>query len=357
MRRRTDLKDGKSDDRDRDGDEKSATTPFGTLKRTGTGPLSAGFGAPASPWSNAPQSAGMSPMGSFGNFGLGGQQGTPVDKRAGLGSGRLESRFKNVLNKEGSEDVPSPTVQRKGSMSSLSRVNENESWRPQDDVNAALAEAEEEAQSGSAALAGGADLSSPQQRQGMRGFGTPSRSNTLDEAGLGAFGMTNDNALGSHSFLQGRDAFQQTPAGQRTGQQMGSNDPMSPTSTNPYRSPDQYGVDRLTEDSDDMQNAPLPGLGGFGQDQGHQMGGFQGLGGLQNLGRAPGMQAPTGDRSQTSSSAGGRAFPSLGGLGQLGGVSGSGSMARYSAWLRHAKQADCGPVQCLRRRHLCYFGS
>ncbi|KAK3075372.1 kinesin-like protein [Teratosphaeriaceae sp. CCFEE 6253] len=328
MRRRTDLKDSKPDDHERDADEKAASTPFGTLKRNPTGPLSAGFGAPSSPWSAAPQGASMSPMGSFGNFGLGGPSGTPTtDKRPALGSGRVESRFKNVLNKDGHEDVPSPTVQRKGSMSNLPRVNENESWRPQDDVNAALAEAEEEAQSGSAALAGGADLSSPQSRQGLRGFGTPSRSNTLDEGGLGAFGMTMDNALGSsHGFLQGRDAFQQTPAAQRSGLMMGGgNDPMSPTNTNPYRSPEQFGVDRLTEDPDglDMHNAPLPGLGGFGQDAGHQMGGFQGLGGLQHLGRAPGMQMQSVDRGQIGTPAGGRGFQGLGGLGQMGGVSGA----------------------------------
>ncbi|KAK5700758.1 kinesin-like protein [Elasticomyces elasticus] len=311
QRRRTDFRD------DQDGEDKSATTPFGTLRRHQTGPLSAGLTGPSSPWSAAPQSAGMSPMGSFGNFGLGGQQGSG-DKRPGLGSGRLESRFKNVLEKNSNEEIGSPTVQRKGSMSSLARVNENESWRPQDDVTAALAEAEEEMHSGSAALGAGTDLSpAPQPRQGLRGFGTPSRSNTLDEGGFGAFGMTADNA---HGF--GRDAYQQTPVTQRANQHLGGNDPMSPSDTNPYRSPDQYGIDRLTEDTDglDMHNAPLPGLGGFGQDQGQAMGGFQGLG---SLGRAPGMQGPASERSQTSSSAGGRAFPGLGGLGQLGGVSGS----------------------------------
>ncbi|KAK0893030.1 kinesin-like protein [Friedmanniomyces endolithicus] len=323
QRRRTDFRDSQTEERERDGEDKSATTPFGTLRRNPTGPLSAGFAAPPSPWSNAPQSAGLSPMGSFGNFGLGQQAGSG-DKRNGLGSGRSESRFKNVLEKNASEEVSSPTVQRKGSMSSLARVNENESWRPQDDVNAALAEAEEELHSGSAALAAGNDPSpAPQPRQGLRGFGTPSRSSTLDEGGFGAFGMTADNALGStHGFLQGRDAFQQTPVGQRTGQHVAGNDLMSPTDSNPYKSPDQYGVDRLTDDSDslDMHNAPLPGLGGFGQDPGQQLSGLHGLG---SRGRAPGMQASGSERSQTSSSAGGRGFPGLGGLGQLGGGPGS----------------------------------
>ncbi|KAK4541649.1 hypothetical protein LTR36_007793 [Oleoguttula mirabilis] len=327
LRRRTDLKDaGKVDEED----DKSASTPFGTLKRNPTQPLSAGLGAPSSPWSNAPQSAGFSPMGSFGNFGLGsGQQTTPSDKRAGLGGGRAESRFKNLLSKDSSEDVAgSPSVQRKGSMSSLSRVNENESWRPQDP----LRETEEDLArpSGSAALAGeSADMNQAMQshQQGVRagGFGTPSRSGTQDEFGLGTFGMTSDNAhaFSNQGLFQGRDAFQQTPVSQRMAQQhMGGHEPMSPTGTNPYQSPEQHGINHLlSEDADtdgsDMNNAHLPGLGGYGgHDQAQQFGALGGLGALPNFGRA---QGPASDRSQTSSVGANRGFPGLGGLGQLGG--------------------------------------
>ncbi|KAK3670376.1 kinesin-like protein [Recurvomyces mirabilis] len=324
IRRRTDIREsGKSHDFDNE-HEKSATTPFGTLKRNPTGPLSAGFGAPSSPWTAGPQSAGLSPMGSFGNFGLGGQQ---SEKRAAGGSGRPESRFKNLLTKDSNEDLGSPTVQRKSSMSSLSRVNENESWRSLDNPPAPLPEAEEEL-SGSAALAAGSDLSPLHARQGARGFGTPSRSSTLEEGGIGAFGMTSDNAMGSgQGFLQNRDAFHQTPAAQRSGLQLGGHEPMSPTDSNPYRSP-EHGVDRLTENTDaeshEMHNAPLQGLGGFGQEQGH-LGGLGGLGSFQNIGRAPPTQGSVGDRSQTGSVAGNRGFAGLGGLGQLGGASGSGA--------------------------------
>lgn len=329
LRRRTDLKDGGRGDEDED---KSASTPFGTLKRNPTQPLSVGLGAPSSPWSNAPQSAGFSPMGSFGNFGMGGgQQTTPNDKRAGLGSGRAESRFKNVLSKDSSDDVAgSPSVQRKTSMSSLARVNENESWRPQD----ALRETEEDPArpSGSAALAGeSADLGSAQQSRhpGGRagGFGTPSRSGTQDEFGLGAFGMTSDNAhaFGHQGGFQGRDAFQQTPVSQRMAQQhVGGNDPTSPTGTNPYQSPEQHGIEHLiAEDVDtdgsDINNAHLPGLGGYGgHDHAQQLGSLGGLGALPNFGRA---QGPASDRSQTSSVGATRGFSGLGGLGQLGGAS------------------------------------
>ncbi|KAF2162079.1 hypothetical protein M409DRAFT_69310 [Zasmidium cellare ATCC 36951] len=331
QRRRTDLKDANRSD-EKEGEEK-ASTPFGTLKRHPTGPLSAGFNAPSSPWgSTAPQSAGLSPMGSFGNFGLGGtaaQAGAASDKRPGLGSGRSESRFKNLLSKDSGEEIGQRTLERKTSISSLSRVNENESWRAQDrtdPVNDILDEADEDMPSGSAALNADTDISPPHPRQGLRGFGTPSRQGTQDEFGFGAFGMTSDNTHGfGQGFLPGREAFQQTPAHQRMGQPPGTgNEPMSPTDTNPYQSPEQHGVDRMHEDAGDdaneSHNNHLPGLGQFGD---QQLGGLGGLGALPNLGRAPGGQGPASDRSQTSSVGPNRGFSGLGGLGQLGNVSGS----------------------------------
>lgn len=324
LRRRTDLKDAsKADD---SGEDKGATTPSGTVKRNPIGPLGgAGFGVPTSPWSQAPQSAGFSPMGSFGNFGLGSSgQGTPGEKRAGLGSGRAESRFKNLLQKDSAEDMNAKTLESKASISSLPKVNENESWRPLDrsEVGAAtLEEADEDdgVPSGSAALAGGSDMSPPSTRQAMRGYDTPSRSNTRDDFGFGAFGMTSDNAGGFGSgFLQSN---QQTPG--RPGLQMGGHDPQSPTDTNPYKSPEQLGGEHLREGLEqgtpDIPSAPLPGLG-FGGDSMHQGGGLGGLGALPNLGRHVGSQGPgSDDRSQTSSVGPNRGFTGLGGLGQFGG--------------------------------------
>jgi PERQ amino acid-rich with GYF domain-containing protein len=323
LRRRTDLKDiGKSEDAT--GEEKGVSTPSGAVKRNPIGPLGgAGFGVPASPWANGPQSAGFSPMGSFGNFGLGGSgQGTPVEKRAGLGSGRAESRFKNLLSKDSNEDISSKALEHKTSISNLPKVNENESWRPQSDAPAALLEEPDEdgGISGSAALAAGSDLSPPNNHQGLRGFDTPSRSNTRDrDFGFGAFGMTSDNAGGFGSgFLQSN---QQTPG--RPGISAG-NDPQSPTDTNPYKSPEHHGAEQLREsldDTTDIPSAPLPGLG-FGGDSMHQAAGLGGLGALPNLGRHVGGQGPASDdRSQTSSVGPNRGFTGLGGLGQFGGSS------------------------------------
>lgn len=114
IRRRTDLKES-SKPEDSAGDDKGVATPSGTVKRNPIGPLGgAGFGVPTSPWGNGPQSAGFSPMGSFGNFGLGGSgQATPGEKRAGLGSGRAESRFKNLLQKDSNEDIGGKTLEQK----------------------------------------------------------------------------------------------------------------------------------------------------------------------------------------------------------------------------------------------------
>ncbi|EME47421.1 hypothetical protein DOTSEDRAFT_69371 [Dothistroma septosporum NZE10] len=332
LRRRTDLNPNKQEDKE--GDEKSAPTPHGTLKRNSTGPLSAGFNAPSSPWSTGPQSAGSAPMGSFGNFGLGSsanQQAVAGDKRGGLGSGRVESRFKNLLSKDSSEDLGPRTLERKSSMSSLARVNENEIWRGLDRTdqrNEIPDEADEDVPTGSAALAADADISPPHPRQGFRGFGTPSRQGTQDEFGFGAFGMTTDNTHGiGQGYYPGKEGYQQTPAQQRLGQQAGGNEPMSPTDTNPYQSPEQHGLDRMAEDpSDEGQDAPttqLPGLGQFGGDHHQQLGGLNGLGALPNLGRVLGAQGPASDRSQTSSVGPNRGFPGLGGLGQLGNLSGA----------------------------------
>ena len=321
QRRRTDLKDGnKSSERESDLDDKAAQTPFGSLKRTTTGPLTSGFGAPSSPWANAPPSAGLSPMGSFGNFGIG-QQGSQSDKRPGLGSGRAESRFKNLLSKDATEDAVARSVERKTSLSSLARVNENESWRPQQSQDGPPDELEEEMPSGSAALAADADLSPPQMRQGgFRGFGTPNRSESRDEFGFGAFGMTSDNA---HAFGQ---AFpHQTPGNLR--HMPSGNEPMSPTDTNPYQSPEQRGIDLLTEgmegDGSDLQGNQLPGLGGFGGEQAQPFGGLGGFAALPNLGRIAGGGPGSSDRSQTSSAGANRGFPGLGGLGPLGGMPGA----------------------------------
>lgn len=102
MRRRTDLKDvfGSADvgKIDTSVDSKS---PFGSLRRTATGPLSAGITGPSSPWANEPSSAGG--FGRMGSFGILDQPGTPGEKKPGYGSLGGGSRFMTGLRRENDE--------------------------------------------------------------------------------------------------------------------------------------------------------------------------------------------------------------------------------------------------------------
>ncbi|QIX01136.1 hypothetical protein AMS68_006653 [Peltaster fructicola] len=309
-RRKTDMKDaGKADEEEKSG--------FGSVRRYPTGSMSGGLNGPSSPWSSIPLSSGFPAMGAF-------QQ---TDKRAGFGSGRAESRFKGVLHKDSNEDMGARTMDHKSSMSSLHKVDEAEGWRSHDRselANAPLDEEDEDTPlpSGSAALGASSDASPSRLRQAMRGFDTPSRSNTKDEAGFGAFGMTADHA----GF-----GMQQTP-----GHRGNNQEPMSPTDTNPYQSPEQYNIQHVHDDQE-AEHSRLPGLGAFGAEQ-HSglggLGGFPGLGGLS--------QGPASDRSQTSSAGPARHFPGLGGLAQIGGLSGSSAWPTSAGGLGSANRQGMG---------------
>ncbi|KAF4533825.1 GYF domain-containing protein [Lasiodiplodia theobromae] len=335
LRRRTDYKEPGAgpgtgqEERDKDKAQGDAGNPPFGLKRSTTGPFSAGLSGPSSPWSAGPQSAGFSPMGSFGNFSLAantGQASTPTDKRPGLAALRGESRFKGLMNKDSSEDMQK-TLREKASMNSLGKVPENDqgrqtpSWmesranRPLSNDTDPFPD-DDNMRSGSAALGGGQDTSPP--RRQMTGFGTPQRQDSRDESGFSAFGMTADNT-GFSSFLQSRDAFHHhTP-------QHHGNEPMSPTDTNPYQSPqqDKHESEDIDTDGSDIHNTTLPGLGGFMNDPAAASG-MTPFGGIGNMGRvSSAYEAAASDRSQTSSVGPNRGFPSLGGLAGLPGLGGS----------------------------------
>ncbi|KAK5157646.1 hypothetical protein LTR04_005360 [Oleoguttula sp. CCFEE 6159] len=337
-RKRTDFREGGTstagEERDKENPLEGApesAIPFGTLKRSTTGPLSAGLMGPSSPWSGTPQSTGFSPMGAFGSFAAGtssGQASATNEKRSGFGSMRGESRFKGLMTKENSED-PGRAVKEKSSRASLNRVDEaeqdrqNQSWmevRASRPISNDTDPYPDEPQvTGSAALGGGQDTTPPR-RYGIMDYGTPSRQASQEEHGFSAFGMTSD----THTFrdiVHGRDNHQHhTP--QHRGPGAGSQEPMSPTDTNPYQSPEQQNTDREETETDgyDTQNTHLPGLGGFGNE--HNMSTAVGsMNGLGNLIRAP--AAPASDRSQTSSTGPTKGFPNLGGVGGLPGLGGS----------------------------------
>ncbi|KAF1992287.1 hypothetical protein K402DRAFT_387945 [Aulographum hederae CBS 113979] len=330
LRRRTEVRDSgptPADERDKDTPDKGVaegSAPFGGLKRTTTGPFSAGTSGPSSPWSATPTGSGF--PGGFGNFAIGtgtSKASTAADKRPGYGSMRSESRFKGLMARD--SDVPG--AKEKASTGSLDKVQESErdqkAFWSESRANRPLSEdtdpyPDEELRTGSAALGGGMDDSPPRFR-GLHGLGTPMKQEQREES-FSAFGMTADTSNFRDSF-QGREQYQHHTPHQRGGGE-GTREPMSPTDTNPYQSPDQR-TDPEDHDAEGPENH-LRGIsqrggpgGGFGGDQ------LPGLGGFGNVGRPSAFEAAASDRSQTSSTGPNRGFPALGGLGTLSGLGGS----------------------------------
>ena len=323
LRRKTEFKENfgpslEDKDKESSGPSVATASPFGPLRRTSTQPVSAGINGPSSPWSGAPPSAGFSPMGAFGNFAIGsGSAQTPTadEKKPGFGSVRGQSRFKGLMSAGSSEELASK-VKEKASTNSLERLAEaangpsqaqwaNDRTALPRNVPTDLYGDEEDFGTGSAALGG--DDASPQSSR----YRKPDRQASYDDIGFSSLGPSSDMPP-FRELMQRRDyGQQQTP--QRGHQGMGhSNEPMSPTNTNPYQSPE--GEKAIPEDNDtdesDLHNSHYPGAGPFG----HAPRGFQSQ-----------TDAHAGDRSQTSSTGAARGFPSLGGLGDLGNLGGSGA--------------------------------
>ncbi|KAL8637180.1 MAG: hypothetical protein Q9228_005524, partial [Teloschistes exilis] len=308
LRRRTDLRESLHEPVSEDkgeGKPLEGSSPFGGLKRTSTGPVNAGFGVSSSPWSTAPQSAGYSPMGAFGNFSLGaltGQPPTPSEKKTTYGSIRGESRFKGLMNSDNSDEISSK-VKEKTSISSLERLAEasNESATagrggariPQ--AAGAASQHDDRFQAGSAAL-GGDDASPP--RKPPSRFGAPKASSSREDVGFSTFGGSSDMAS-FRELMQRREASQS---------QM--NEPMSPTNTNPYQSPEaEKAVPRdVDADDSDFRNAQMATAAGHGHPSRIHTGQLDGS---------------VSDQSRTSSAGASRGFPNLGTLGSLAGLGGS----------------------------------
>lgn len=301
LRRKTDYKETSSDAKpeqessSREPTTESSTT-FASLKRTTTGPLSAGLNAPSSPWSSSRQGGGLSSMGgAFGNFSLGPttSPAEPNDRRPTIGTSRGESRFKNLISKSSTEDL-SPSVKEKSSFGALGRLPEVEPssaqtpWNEGRKTRPGRSETnpyeDEMPRSGSAALGGGRDDSPSYQGPSQPPFSIvgPRPESVRDMSGL-----------------------QFNPQ-----ERQHDNDPTSPTLTNPYASPEanrakleklgndypevshSSGLDALRDDS------PLGGFGTFRRD-------------------ASGQD----ERIQNQSAGQSRGFPSLSSLGGLGGIS------------------------------------
>ncbi len=331
LRRRTDLHANVGPSRgDKDIEERDRDNPLdssialGSLKRNVSGPFSAGVNGPSSPWSSTPQSAGFSSMGAFGNFNLGGTSAQPtnaVDKKPGFSTARGESRFKDLMSRDSAEDL-GPRI-KKSSAASLERLSETEPDRPQQRwVDRRSAQpltidtdsyGNDEGQVGSAALGGGRDSSPPRQR--IADLGNQMRQAPREEHGFSAFGMSSDvpGLRDTMHQYQQRDISHHQAPQEGLDATPSRNEPMSPTNTNPYQSPEgeKASVEDIDTDGSDIQNAHLPGLVPLSMDQA-----------MSNFGHLPrgissAYEGTASDRSQTSSAGPGRAFPSLGGLGAL----------------------------------------
>lgn len=317
LRRTTDLKESAygtvPGDKDEQNEKSDSTSPFGLLKRTTTGPASAGVTGSSSPWSGGPQSAGFSPMGAFGNFSLGGtssQPLTPGEKKSAFGTSRAESRFKGLMNAENSEDGKSK-IKEKASSNSLEQLAEAVNEQPTTSWSASRAAHRRESKAyqddekygaGSAALGG--DDPSPPRHHSSRAR-NPDRQLSYDDIGFSSLKASGD-VPPFRELMQRRDFSQNTPQAQvQSTLQM--NEPMSPTNTNPYQSPEAEKAvpeDFDTDDSD-PHNSHFAGTRHFAQ---HARG-------LQSQ-----HEGTASDRSQTSSAGASRPFPSLGSLGGLSGT-------------------------------------
>ena len=327
LRRKTDFKetfvpslDDKEADNGRPGIDN--TSPFGSLRRTNTNPVSAGLNGPSSPWSTAPQSAGFAPMGAFGNFGS--MDTSSSERKPGFGSVRGESRFKGLMSGGSSENMGSK-MKEKGSLSSLEKLTESASeqsssrWGPGRSSTAKdlYGDDEDMPVGGSAALGG--DDASPPIPQSSR-FRNPDQQTSYDDIGFSSLGPSGDMP----PFQQRRDfSHQQTP--QRNSGLGQPHDPSSPSNTNPYQSPEgdrAIPTDVDTDDSD-LLHAQYPGATGFGQ-----------------AGRNLQNQFDSHDRSQTSSAKG---FPSLGGLSNLSGLGSAGPWSAAPGAIGTPSRAHPGP--------------
>jgi PERQ amino acid-rich with GYF domain-containing protein len=274
------------DTSDEPADDRKSNLPFGGLMRSNTAGSAIGNG-PASPWGPASSSAAMSPMGNFGSFAMGGSSAnppTPIEKRPGFGSMRGESRLTHLMPKESSEDMSSKAADRP--------------WRPRQRTD--TDPFGDEPPAGSATLGGGQDTSPPSSQRRAPGLDTPVR------GASGEFGMSD---VGSFRDSQ-RGISHQTP------QHHDENEPLSPSETNPYRSPPEERHDDGSYEGESNQPSRLQGLGGIPEHGANPFGNLS-LG----FSSAPFEGS---DRSQTSSVGATRAFPAIGGLSSLSGLGGMG---------------------------------
>lgn len=236
-------------------------------------------------------------MGAFGSFGS--TQTPTSDRKLGFGSVRGESRFKGLMGGEVSEHV-NPTVKEKASLNSLEKLTEasgEESQARWGTGRAAPSDREHgldnQHPAGSAALGG--DEPSPPLAQSTR-YRNPDRQTSYDDIGFASLGLSGDMAPIRDAMQRREYAPHQTP--QRNQNLALAHEPMSPTNTNPYQSPEGDKAVPGDIDTDDSDlHVQYPASAQYPR-------------GYQNQ-----VDGSAADRSQTSSTNATRGFPSLSSLG------------------------------------------
>ncbi|KAI1000280.1 hypothetical protein K3495_g7920 [Podosphaera aphanis] len=302
--------DSKEDADERLDDAKSNLNMEGIMRANPAGSLP-GPGQ-ASPWGSSSNAA-IQPMGTFGNSVFPTSMNSPAfsDKRPL--PPRTGNRFFQPSTKDNVED--------------LSKVSEK-SWRPRQRTDTDPF-ADEDPYRGAALVGenGGHSL------QRIQGLETPARESSRD------FGMSEIPGF--------RDAFQREHSHNTPRADNGHLEPLSPSDTNPYRSP--AGPDERQQQNVESYDAePHP------SDRGHGLGGIieSSQAPFGNIHRGfPGISFEGSDRSQTSSTTGSRALPQLG-----GGLPSLGAIGSLGGWLTNGNPSGT-PDREIRPGFPSTFGS
>lgn len=206
IRRRTDLQDEHQEKDDTRAAALENTSPFGSLRRTGTAgpPIATLNSSSASPWSAGPQSA-FSSISAFANMDSEASSSHDMPaQRPPFGNTRSTSRFKDIMGKV-NEDA-SPSVKEKSSFSDrLAKLPEED-----DGIQARI-------------------------QEHIRNRPNRSETNPYDEDNVP--GRTSSAALGAPDDPAIMQQMGFNPYTAQTPHNRFNVDPTSPTNTNPYQSP------------------------------------------------------------------------------------------------------------------------
>ena len=178
---------------------------------------------------------------------------------------------------------------------------------------------------GSAVLGG--DVPSPASQSTLFMQGQAEQPRPHDEIGFSAFGAASEMPSFRDMMQRHQYPLQQTPQNSQY-TIVHSNEPMSPTNTNPYQSPEG---ERPAPDDHDTDDSDATNM-------------HQGVYGLGTSSRQfnPTFEGAASDRSQTSSAGLSRGFPNLGGLGGLGGIGTAGAWSTAPGIVGTPSRANLG---------------